>query len=43
MAARTVTAKSAVAIAFHDRCDMIIATAAIGSDRRPMTTSWSNC
>ena len=26
------TAKSALTIAFHDRCDMIVATAAVGSD-----------
>jgi hypothetical protein len=26
-------AKSALAVAFHDRCDMIVATAAIGGDR----------
>jgi hypothetical protein len=27
------TAKSALSIAFHDRCDLIVATAAIGSDQ----------
>ena len=30
---RGATAKSALSIAFHDRCDLIVATAAIGSDR----------
>jgi hypothetical protein len=30
---RGATAKSALAIAFHDRCDMAVATAAIGGDR----------
>jgi hypothetical protein len=30
---RDATAKSALSIAFHDRCDLIVATAAIGGDQ----------
>jgi len=30
---RGATAKSALAIAFHDRCDLIVATTAIGGDQ----------
>jgi hypothetical protein len=30
---RGATARSALAIAFHERCDMVVATAAIGGDR----------
>jgi len=30
---RGATAKSAISIAFHDRCDLIVATAAIGNDQ----------
>jgi hypothetical protein len=30
---RSATAKSAISIAFHDRCDLLVATAAIGADQ----------
>jgi hypothetical protein len=33
LAARGSAAKSALSIAFHDRCDMIVATAAVAGDR----------
>jgi hypothetical protein len=33
VAGRGAAAKSVLAIAFHERCDMIVATAAVGGDR----------
>jgi hypothetical protein len=33
VAGRGATAKSALSIAFHDRCDLIVATAAVGGDQ----------
>jgi hypothetical protein len=33
VAGRGATAKSALSIAFHDRCDLVVATAAVGGDQ----------